>query len=178
MSCHRKAGIQFGQLLIQPIHDGRSLVLGSGALLERPKAIEEQALIGAVAIEAGATDHTAGNNVVFLVQNLSDLRTHLLRLRQGGTVLKLENADAITLIFLRDECGGQGIEGNRGHNDAAGQAHQDQPAAIDQQLEQLGVGLLKTMECVVETIEDRCQTAACETEEQHPNDVGTNSEGC
>ena len=174
---HRQARAESRQLGVDPGHDRRGAVGAAGALLQRLQAEEKQPLIGAVAVEAGPADHRRGGDVLFLLQHRRDLPAHPLGLGQGGSVLQLENAHAVALVFFGDEGGGQGRKGDGREHDAAPKPHQDQPAARDQRLEQLGIGGLQAGKESVEAIKDGGQAAARKAKRQHPHHVSPDAKG-
>ena len=92
------------------------------ALLKGLEPEEEDALVGAGAVEAGAVDDRGVGHVIFFTQHLGDLHAELFCFHQGSAVLQLKNAQAVALVFIGDEGGGQGGEGEAGEHDANGQS--------------------------------------------------------
>ena len=153
-------------------------MLSAGTLLQGLESEEEQPLIWTVAVEAGSTDEGGGGDVVLLLHDRRDLVGHLLRLGEGGAVLQLKDAQSIALILLRDEGRGQGIEGNRREHDATAQTRQDEAALADQEGHQAHIRLLQALEETVELVEDPAEATAGEAEQQHPEHIGADAEGC
>ena len=177
MGRHRQPPTELAELGVEPIHDGRRLVGTARALIEWFETEEEQALIRAVAVEARAADDPRRRDVLLLLENRRDLPAKGLGLVEGGAVLQLEDAEAIALVLLRDESGGQGAEGDGREHDAAREPGQDQLALGDQEGHQTGIALLKAGEEDVEPLEDQGQTAAGKSKRQNPHHIGTDAEG-
>ena len=94
---------ELDQLGVQSLDDRVGAVAGPFALLQGFEPEEEDALVGAGAVEAGAVDDRGIGHVVFFAQHLGDLHAELFGFHQGGAVLQLEDAQAVALVFIGDE---------------------------------------------------------------------------
>ena len=103
-----KTTADFGKFGVEPIHNRWSFLIGATALLEGLQAEEEDTLIGAGTVEAVAADHRSRHDVGFPLEHLGHLQAGLLALAEGSAVLKLEDPNAIALVFLWNEGRGQG----------------------------------------------------------------------
>ena len=108
MGSNSKSTAELRQLGIEAIDNGRSLLIRTAALRQWLEAKEEHALIRAGAVEAIATDDVGGSDIGLALENFGDLKACLFGLAQGRAVLELEDAQAIPLIFFRNESRGQG----------------------------------------------------------------------
>ena len=140
--------------------------------LQGLEAIEEHPLIGTGSIEAIAADDRCCFDIRLAFEHLGDLQARLLSLGERSTILKLEDAEAVALIFFRDEGGRQGTEGDHRQNDAGPKGSHDQLPPPDQSLEEIGVGLLNPGEDPVERVEDPGKVRTTEKPEHHTYDIG------
>ena len=112
-----------------------------------------------------------------MLEDGSDLSAHRLGLVQGGAVLQLIDACEIALVFIGNEGGGDGSEGQCGDHDAAAQSHHHPAPSADQGLDQVGIGALQAAELVVEHPEDQGQIGAGHTSHHDAEQVGPAAEG-
>ena len=102
--------------------------------------------------------------------------TRFLGLTERGTILKLEDAHAVTLVLFRNEGRGQGRKSQNGEHNAPGKTSQDVAALDDEQLEQADITGLQPGKETVEAIKDQRQPAAGKAEQHNPEHVGAEAE--
>ena len=112
-----------------------------------------------------------------MLEHLGDLHPHLLGLRERGSVLQLEDPQAVALVLLRNEGRRQRIEGDRGGDNPCPQTHQNPTPAINQPMEQTAIALLQARKEGVEAIKDQREATARKTEARDANDIGQGAKG-
>ena len=90
----------------------------------------------------------------------------------------MEDAQAVALVFIGDESGGQSGEGESCEHDAHRQSTKNQLAQGDHPGEQGGVGPLQALKAGVERREDLGQVGPGQGANAHTGQVGPAAEGC
>ena len=133
-------------------------------------ADEEQALVGSVAIEAGAAEESSRGNVFFRPKHLSHLAVDRQGLLIRHPIGRLHKTDGVALVFDRYEATGDTGEGKASEQDACRQCRHHDRTGLQHRIQDGGIALLKTAVEAVEIVEDdRNEVAHHQTDggEQH-----------
>ena len=157
--------------MIEALGDSRHRLILLGPVIPVLHTKEEQAAVGAIAIQAGTAKDARRSHIRLSSQNRGDLFVHLVGDIVGGALRRHHKTNAEALIFRGDKAGGHRTEGKTGEQNPCPQGAHDHAAVRQNPIEQPGIEPLKAGVVGVEGAEDHrheiAQGAAQTGEEDH-----------